>query len=204
MTSQMPFRLHVQRSRARTRAPQRRFEPLHRAPRRAESTPRNPSSANRRISPANRLVSRGRSRSRASSAAAARSFDSADGRPRGFDADASQFLASRASCHSASARRMTGIYSARDGALRSILALFTLILVIGTLSAARVRPRVAPWVSARTGHPVADWAAGSQREQFTSLPLLDRDDEIGALAAQLRTLSTLETLVAASGSRPSA
>ena len=124
--------------------------------------------------------------------AAVRSSDPA-GRAR-FAADSSRFLASSRVMTRRISVEMTGIYTARAGALRSILALFTLILVIGTASAlifalvTLLRLRRDLGTLALMGQRIAEG-------DFASFPLLDRNDEIGALAAQLRAVGTLETLL---------
>jgi methyl-accepting chemotaxis protein len=122
-----------------------------------------------------------------------RTFNPVGGRAR-FDADSSRFLAAARTISQRISGAITGIYTARAGALRSILAVFTLVLVIGTLSAL-VYALVTLFGLRRDLGTLALIGRRIAQGDFASLPPLDRDDEIGTLAAQLRALSSRETLL---------
>ncbi len=109
-------------------------------------------------------------------------------------ADAARFLSSAKDVSQHIGEALRGIYDARMGALRSMLVLFGLILVIGTLSALvyTLVTLSALRRDLRTLGRAGRWIAEGD---FSSLPAPERDDEIGTLIGQLRSLGPLETMV---------
>ena len=109
-------------------------------------------------------------------------------------ADSGRFLASAKDVSQHIGAALRGIYDARMGVLRSFLALFTLILVIGTLSAL-VYALLALSALRRDLGSLALVGRRIAEGDFGSLPASERDDEIGAFLGQLRSLGSLETMM---------
>jgi len=87
-----------------------------------------------------------------------------------------------------------GIYEARRSLTGSVLALFSLFLGVGTLSALTY----SLWTLFVLRRDVRSLITLSRRiseGDLSSLPEVKRSDEIGELAAQVRRLSSLQTLV---------
>ncbi|MGA2639752.1 MAG: methyl-accepting chemotaxis protein [Spirochaetia bacterium] len=121
-------------------------------------------------------------------------FTDAVGRER-FVALVPDFIANGENAAAQLSTAVDGIYEARRSLTRSVLALFALFLGIGTLSALAY----SLWTLFMLRHDVRNLIAFSRRVSegdISSLPEVKRSDEIGELAAQLRRMISLQTLVA--------
>jgi methyl-accepting chemotaxis protein len=88
------------------------------------------------------------------------------------------------------------IYSAREAMARSFLWLFALLLSLGTLSALGY----SLWTLLSLRRDINSLIALSSRMSegdFASMPDIERDDEIGEIAKQLRKMSSLEGVISA-------
>jgi methyl-accepting chemotaxis protein len=88
------------------------------------------------------------------------------------------------------------LYQARSSVARSLLALFALLSGVGTVSALAYS-LVTLFALKRDFSTLISFSRRITEGDFTSQPSIQRDDEIGELAAQLRKMSSLESLVSA-------
>jgi methyl-accepting chemotaxis protein len=126
-------------------------------------------------------------------AASARMFDGAAQRAR-FDTLLPGFIASTESITAGVADVVSRIYDAQRSVARSFLALFALFSAVGMISALAY----SLWTVLAMRRDFSRLIAFSRRiseGDFSSLPDIQRADEIGELAAQLFKMNSLESLM---------
>jgi methyl-accepting chemotaxis protein len=122
-------------------------------------------------------------------------FGSTDSHGR-FVAMIPAFVASGENAGTQLAAAVDGIYEARRSLTSSVLALFGLLLGVGTVSALAY----SLWTLFVLRHDVRTLLTYSRRVsegELPGFPEVRRSDEIGELAGQLRRMSSLQSLVAA-------
>ncbi|MGO9310559.1 MAG: methyl-accepting chemotaxis protein [Spirochaetia bacterium] len=122
-------------------------------------------------------------------------FDSAEARDR-LVALVPAFIESGANTAAQLAASVNQVYDARRNLTSSVLALFALFLGVGTLSALAYSLWTL-FVLRRDVRALVAFSRKVSEGEVSGLPEVKRSDEIGELAAQLRQMISLQTLVAA-------
>ena len=127
--------------------------------------------------------------------AAAQRLDGEEPRAR-FDVLFPGFIAGTERITTRVSDTITHIYDARRSIARSFLALFALFTGAGTVSAF-VYSMVTLIAMRRDFGRLISFSRRISQGDFSSQPGVDRDDEIGELAAALRKMNSLESMVSA-------
>ena len=125
--------------------------------------------------------------------AAARILDDAAGNAR-FEALLPSFVAETERIGREVSRELARVYDARRGVARSFLALFALFSGVGAISAFVYSLWTILAVRRDFSRLIA-FSRSISKGDFSSQPEIQRNDEIGELAAQLRTMTSMESLV---------
>ena len=126
-------------------------------------------------------------------AASARLFDGAVQRAH-FDALLPGFIAGTESIMGGIAVTVSSVYDARGSVGQSFLALFALFSAVGILSAFTYS-LLTVLAMRRDFSRLIAFSRRISEGDFSSLPDIERTDEIGELAEQLRTMNSLESLM---------